>query len=104
MEGINHPNIKNIEGLLEKDGQVQNKAPAKNFDGKPKFISLINGTLYETTVLANDVFRPIISEHHNFRNVKFTIDDKYVITDIRYDAKWYYLDWQDDFKGYLNEE
>ena len=40
----------------------------------------------------------------NYRNVKFTLDDKYVITDIRVDAKFFYLEWQDQLKDFLTEE
>ena len=50
------------------------------------------------------MYRPITSEHIQLRNVKFTIDDKYVITDIRVDAKFFYLEWQDELNAFLTQE
>lgn len=55
-------------------------------------------------VWEGDVYRPITSEHINIRNIKFTVDDKYVISDIRVDAKFFYCEWQDELKGFLSEE
>lgn len=78
------------------DGTIRQQPPAASLNKAPRFISLSHGNFFETTVMEGDVYRPIVSENHNFRNIRFTVDDKYVVTDIRYDAKWFYLAWEDD--------
>ena len=49
-------------------------------------------------------FRPIVSEQTNHRNIVFFYQDKFAVTDISYDSRWYFLDWQDDIKGYYTEQ